>query len=179
MNWNTIEIKIASAERSQVLHWQLLLLTSDWITSLIEFLGDKLLCGHVPDPFPRCGTGSGHVRLVVTMLILYSIQSPATQSFFPPLSCTTPSQRAWQALKLTNYWRYVGTRPLCYQANFTVQLHTVLLVLRLISLSVVGCCGLCIPTCLPYITSFVVKYQVFPSSYPASVKIVWSDPEGD
>ena len=121
MNWNTIEIKIASAEGSQVLHWQLLMLTSDWITWLIEFLGDKLLCGHVPDPFPRCGTGSGHARLVVTMLILYSIQIPATQSFFPPLSCTTPSQRTWQALKLTNYWRYVGTRPLCSQANFTIR----------------------------------------------------------
>jgi len=25
--------------------------------------GDKLLCGQIPDPFPRCGIGSGHVRL--------------------------------------------------------------------------------------------------------------------
>jgi len=25
--------------------------------------GDKLLYGHVPDPFPRCGIRSGHVRL--------------------------------------------------------------------------------------------------------------------
>ena len=25
--------------------------------------GDKLLYGHVPDPFPRCGIGSGHARL--------------------------------------------------------------------------------------------------------------------
>jgi len=80
MNWNTIEIKIASAERSQVLHWQLLLLTSDWITSLIEFLGDKLLCGHVPDPFSRCGTGSCHVRLVRSNnadIVLYTIPSYA------------------------------------------------------------------------------------------------------
>ena len=26
--------------------------------------GNKLLYGHVPDPFPRCGIGSGHTRLV-------------------------------------------------------------------------------------------------------------------
>ena len=32
-------------------------------TWLIKFLGDKLLYGHVPDSFPRCGIGSGHVRL--------------------------------------------------------------------------------------------------------------------
>ena len=25
--------------------------------------GDKLLYGHVPDPFPLCGIGSGHARL--------------------------------------------------------------------------------------------------------------------
>ena len=25
--------------------------------------GDQLLCGHVPDPFPWCGIGSGHTRL--------------------------------------------------------------------------------------------------------------------
>ena len=25
--------------------------------------GDEQFYGHVPDPFPRCGTGSGHVRL--------------------------------------------------------------------------------------------------------------------
>ena len=27
--------------------------------------GDKLLYGHIPDPFPRCGIGSGHARLIV------------------------------------------------------------------------------------------------------------------
>ena len=26
--------------------------------------GDKLLYGHIPDPFPQCGIGSGHTRLV-------------------------------------------------------------------------------------------------------------------
>jgi len=36
-------------------------------TWLIKFLGDKLLCGHVPDPFPRCGIGSGHPRLAECM----------------------------------------------------------------------------------------------------------------
>ena len=30
---------------------------------LIKFLGNKLLCGHVQDPFPRCRIGSGHARL--------------------------------------------------------------------------------------------------------------------
>ena len=25
--------------------------------------GDKLLYGQIPDPFPRCGIGSGHTRL--------------------------------------------------------------------------------------------------------------------
>ena len=34
-------------------------------TWLIKFLGDKLLYGHVPDPVPRCGTGSGHARLTI------------------------------------------------------------------------------------------------------------------
>jgi len=29
----------------------------------IKFMGDKLLCAQVPDPFPRCGIGSGHTRL--------------------------------------------------------------------------------------------------------------------
>ena len=37
-------------------------------TSPIKFLGDKLLCGHVPDAFLRCGIGSGHVRLLFTMI---------------------------------------------------------------------------------------------------------------
>ena len=35
----------------------------DWITWLIKFLSSKSLYGHVPDPFPHCGMGSGHVRL--------------------------------------------------------------------------------------------------------------------
>ena len=30
---------------------------------LIKFLGDKLLYGHIPDPFPRCRIGSDHTRL--------------------------------------------------------------------------------------------------------------------
>ena len=30
--------------------------------------GDKLLSGHVPDPFPWCGIGSGHVRLCLALL---------------------------------------------------------------------------------------------------------------
>ena len=29
--------------------------------------GDKLLYGQIPDPFPRCGIGSGHARLVTYM----------------------------------------------------------------------------------------------------------------
>jgi len=36
-------------------------------TLLIKFLGDKLLYGQIPDPFPRCGIGSGHARLWRTM----------------------------------------------------------------------------------------------------------------
>ena len=32
-------------------------------TWLIKFLGNKLLYGQIPDPFPRCGIGSGHARL--------------------------------------------------------------------------------------------------------------------
>jgi len=53
MSWNTVEIEIA--ERSQVLLWQLSSLTS-WLGFIwqIKFLGNKLLCGHVQDPFSRC-----------------------------------------------------------------------------------------------------------------------------
>ena len=29
--------------------------------------GDKLLYGHIPDPFPWCGIGSGHARLIPTL----------------------------------------------------------------------------------------------------------------
>jgi len=35
---------------------------------LIKFLGDKLLYGHIPDPFPRCGIESGHARLLSVSL---------------------------------------------------------------------------------------------------------------
>ena len=34
-------------------------------TWLIKFLGDNSLYAHVPDPFPRCGIGSGHARLLL------------------------------------------------------------------------------------------------------------------
>ena len=30
--------------------------------------GDKLLYGQIPDPFPRCGIGSGHARLLPTQV---------------------------------------------------------------------------------------------------------------
>jgi len=30
--------------------------------------GDKLLYGQIPDPFPRCGIGSGNARLLLTQL---------------------------------------------------------------------------------------------------------------
>jgi len=35
--------------------------------------GDKLLNGLIPDPFPRCGIGSGHARLCDTMVYNSSI----------------------------------------------------------------------------------------------------------
>ena len=60
-------IEITGTERSQVLlSHRLHHRHRDVIagfTRLIKFLGDKLLYGHVPDPFPRCGIGSGHARL--------------------------------------------------------------------------------------------------------------------
>jgi len=34
--------------------------------------GDKLLYGHVPDPFPRCGIGSGHA--IATRVVAGSIR---------------------------------------------------------------------------------------------------------
>ena len=37
--------------------------------------GDKLLYGHVRDPFPWCGIGSGHTRLQFSMETLYNDQS--------------------------------------------------------------------------------------------------------
>ena len=33
----------------------------DWYA--LHSAGNKLLYGHVPEPFPRCGMGSGHTRL--------------------------------------------------------------------------------------------------------------------
>ena len=44
----------------------------DWIARLIKFLRDKPLSGHDPDlfpGFPLCGMGSGHVRLVIDLLL--------------------------------------------------------------------------------------------------------------
>jgi len=67
MSWNTVEIEIVGAERLQVLLWRLPSWRHDWIYVLIKFLGDKLLYGHVPDPFPQCGIGSGHARLPEVM----------------------------------------------------------------------------------------------------------------
>ena len=29
--------------------------------------GDKLLYGHIPDPFPWCGIGSGYARLPIML----------------------------------------------------------------------------------------------------------------
>jgi len=61
MSWNTVEIEITSAERSKVLLWRLPLLMS-WLDlhDYFKYLDTRLLCGHVPDPFPRCGIESGH-----------------------------------------------------------------------------------------------------------------------
>ena len=69
-------IEIAGAEKSQVLlshhlhdcHHDIMA----GFTWLIKFLGDKLLYGHVPDPFPRCRIGSGHARLGVLLIIVRS-----------------------------------------------------------------------------------------------------------
>ena len=64
-------IEIAGAEKSQVLLCHRLHNcyrdVMAGFTRLIKFLGDKLLYGHVPDPFPRCGIGSGHARLLSNM----------------------------------------------------------------------------------------------------------------
>ena len=37
--------------------------------------GDQLLCGHVPDPFPWCGIGSGHTRLALDDVACTTAQS--------------------------------------------------------------------------------------------------------
>ena len=39
-------------------------------TWLIKFLGDKLLYGHIPDPFPQCRIGSGHARLYASLVMI-------------------------------------------------------------------------------------------------------------
>ena len=72
-------IEIAGAEKSQVLlshhlhdcHHDIMA----GFTWLIKFLGDKLLYGHVPDPFPRCRIGYGDARLTqfIPISLLYSI----------------------------------------------------------------------------------------------------------
>jgi len=53
MSWNTVEIEIVSAKKSQVLLWRLPSLTW-WLDLQIKYLGNKLLYDHVPDPFPWC-----------------------------------------------------------------------------------------------------------------------------
>ena len=57
-NWNHRCRKVASLT--------LVIAIADIMTGftwLIKFLGNKLLYGHVPDPFPLCGTWSDHVGL--------------------------------------------------------------------------------------------------------------------
>jgi len=48
----------------------------------IKFLGNKLLYGNVPDPFPRCGIGSGQTRLYHTLVWWVSLcrSSPPTNN---------------------------------------------------------------------------------------------------
>jgi len=53
--------------------------------------GDKLLYGHVPDPFPQCGIGSGHMRLDPTITkttSLFILPPPGTSACHP---CHRPS----------------------------------------------------------------------------------------
>ena len=40
--------------------------------------GDKLLYGQIPDPFPQCGIGSGHARLMNTMLCISKLTDSGT-----------------------------------------------------------------------------------------------------
>ena len=63
-------------------------------TWLIKFLGDKLLYGHVPDPFPRCGIGCGHARLLTTMV----------NKGFTLL--TQVYQAAWSSIYAARDWRH-------------------------------------------------------------------------
>ena len=64
MSWNTLEIEITSASKGCKLYFgDSFCWCHDLITWAIKFLGDKPLYHLVPDPFPRCGMGPGHVRL--------------------------------------------------------------------------------------------------------------------
>jgi len=38
---------------------------------MIKFLSDKPLCGHIPDPFPPCGIGSGYARQTLTCMYIF------------------------------------------------------------------------------------------------------------
>ena len=66
-NWNRECRKIASLTLAVAIADVNSRLGFTW---LIKFLGDKLLCGHVPDPFPRYEIGSGHARLVTCSYLL-------------------------------------------------------------------------------------------------------------
>ena len=66
-NWNRECRKIASLTLAVAIADVNSRLGFTW---LIKFLGDKLLCGHVPDPFPRYEIGSGHARLVACSYLL-------------------------------------------------------------------------------------------------------------
>ena len=54
--------------------------------------GDKLLYGHVPDPFPRCGIGSDDARLICTLGFLGCL--PKTIPEFCPCAFSNLSFRA-------------------------------------------------------------------------------------
>ena len=42
--------------------------------------GDKLLYGQIPDPFPRCGIGSGHARLRAKVGCVTSVSTPVSSA---------------------------------------------------------------------------------------------------
>ena len=64
MSWNTIKIEIAGAERSQVLLWQLLLLTS-WLYYMTNWIpGWQYALWPCSRPLP---SGSDHTRLAESM----------------------------------------------------------------------------------------------------------------
>ena len=66
ISWNTAESK-SRVQKSRKCYFAIVArLPCDVMagfTWLIKYLGDKLLYGLIPDPFPRCGIGSGHARL--------------------------------------------------------------------------------------------------------------------